>query len=326
MPKNEFGDEVGDEIDRAAAEWVARIDRDPSDPRITQELQQWLGMSSRHRGAFAHARASLAYLDANVALIAGRNDALPPLPVERNSLLSRRRVLWLGGGMAAAAAAAAIGVLVRGTASQTYTAQRGEILNVPLTDGTMVALDTASKIEVRYLAQSREIELVEGRASFDVAKDKTRPFTVTAGGLKVRAVGTSFVVSNTDVQSPEVMVRQGTVDVGSRLELDPVRVGANTRVVGQVLNVMPVDPAEVSRELAWQQGYFELKEATLAWVAKEYSRYSDTRIVISDPKIAALTITGRFLTNNPIGFARAAASSFGLKLDMQGQEIRLLSS
>src|SRR3546814_18654449 len=41
----------------------------------------------------------------------------------------------------------------------------------------------------------RHVELLSGRAFFKVAHNPSRPFTVTAAGKRVRAIGTAFEVS-----------------------------------------------------------------------------------------------------------------------------------
>ena len=308
------------------------------DAEAAHELGQWLAISSRHRGAYAKAQATLAYLDANILSTDDTKESLSSFFAERDLAntgaarhVSRRRLMWIGGGVGLAAAASLAAVMFKTEAPATvYASQRGEILRVPLADGSLITLDTASTVAVRYDNSSRNIELMAGRASFDVAKDKSRPFIVTAASLQVRAVGTSFVVRNTVAGPPDVLVREGVVDVGQQTDSNPVRVGANTRVIasasGPALNVVSVDAAAVSYELAWQRGILEYRDASLAVIAEDYRRYSEMRIIIPDPKISARTISGRFSANDPLSFARAAALSFGLKLNVKEQEIELLSS
>lgn len=65
-----------------------------------------------------------------------------------------------------------------------------------LEDGTTVVLSSGSKLThvLHFDRQQRYIQL-EGKAFFDVAKDKDRPFTVEAGGLTTTALGTSFRIT-----------------------------------------------------------------------------------------------------------------------------------
>ena len=358
MSDDELHNESGGGLDAAAAAWVARADRGALSAEDAEALEQWLAEDSRHRGAYARAQAAFAYMNADLAAAMDEIDMpafapaqpaattpvwttpswpmrawlaqaapIPDAPIP-DAQVSRRRFLWIGGSAGAVAAASVAALALKPEALPiTYSAQRGEIRHISLADGSVVTLDTASTVVVQYLKHRRNVELVTGRALFDVAKDKTRPFTVTAGGLKVQAVGTSFVVRNAVAHAPEVLVQEGIVDVGQQAEKAPVRVGANMRVTasaaGPALHVVSVDPAAVARELAWRQGMLAFEDVSLAVVAEEFARYSDARIIIPDPKLASVTITGLFAADNPLGFAHAAALSLGLTLDIKGHDIRL---
>jgi transmembrane sensor len=63
-----------------------------------------------------------------------------------------------------------------------------------LADGSTVDLNARSSIRVEFSNSERRIELLDGQALFQVAKDKERPFIVRSGDATVRAVGTQFDV------------------------------------------------------------------------------------------------------------------------------------
>ena len=69
-----------------------------------------------------------------------------------------------------------------------------------------------------------------------------------------------------------------------------MRAGANTRVTGYglvKLTKAAVSAAAMARETAWRQGMIAFEGVSLATAAVEFSRYSDTRIVIDDVADAA---------------------------------------
>ncbi len=71
----------------------------------------------------------------------------------------------------------------------------GKEMYVALTDGSMVTLEDNSELRYDEPFQSNRRDIaLSGKAFFKVAKDKTKPFTVTAGGLSTTALGTSFWV------------------------------------------------------------------------------------------------------------------------------------
>src|SRR5271155_194288 len=75
-----------------------------------------------------------------------------------------------------------------------YTTDVGERRSLTLPDGSTVDLNARSSIRIEFSTTERHVELLDGQALFQVAKDKQRPFTVGSGDATVRAVGTQFDV------------------------------------------------------------------------------------------------------------------------------------
>ncbi len=300
-----------------AALWAAKVDAGPLHPDDQAGLDAWLDEDIRHVGAFAQASAHL------TPLMQRDISSVPAVA------LSRRRVVW-GGGIAAAAA----GLLVGGRATlryfgeERYATRVGEMRVVPLNDGSLISLNTQSEVVVRYSKSRRDIDLIQGEALFDVAKNAQRPFVVHAGDTAVRAVGTSFTVRMLPSRPVQVLVKEGVVEV-SRPDIPvapPVRAVADTRAVAPEnapIVAKSIAAAEVERALAWRDGRIAFHGETLGTAADEFARYSDIRIRIDDPSIAGERITGLFLAGDPIGFANAVAVSFDLRVAVGDNEVRL---
>lgn len=65
-----------------------------------------------------------------------------------------------------------------------------------LEDGTTVVLSSGSTLKhTRPFGLQQRLVCLEGKAFFDVAMDKERPFTVAAGGITTTALGTSFRIT-----------------------------------------------------------------------------------------------------------------------------------
>ena len=323
--------ETSAEIDAVAAGWAARVDAAPLDGAAQAELDAWLESDTRRLGAYARARAMLAHAGRLQAFGTGfdpdayksHHQASPSEAVESEIAplqpLVRRRSFLLGGGAAVAASVVAAVGFSWQAAAATYTTRRGEIRLIPFEDGSSMTLNTASTARVKFTATERHVELVEGEAMFDVARDHDRPFVVAAGDMKVRALGTSFTVQRLAARPVQVMVRRGEVEidrVGSGTT--PVqRVAANMRAISTPAGseIVPIAAAEVSRELAWREGMLSFEDMPLKQAADEFARYSDTRIAFADPAIGDETVTGLFAANNPVGFAKSVALSLDLKAD-----------
>jgi len=320
--------ETSQEIDGAAADWAARIDGGALSAAGEGELDAWLAGDPRRMGAFMRMRAVALQSESAKAL---GPDFDPDAFVSAGPLvvatpITRRRMFWLGGAAVAASAVGAIGLGLM-TRATTYDTRIGETCVVTLEDGSIVTLNTASRIRVAFTDTRRTITLEEGEALFDVAKNPARPFFVEAGGTSVRAVGTSFAVKRLSTAPVEVLVREGIVEVRQPAAAGAVRMTANMRMVaGNAATIArPVEIAqtEVDRETAWRTGRIAFEGEPLAQAAAAFGRYSDTRIIIEDPAIGREEITGLFASNDPVTFAKAAAASLELKTTIGPGEIRL---
>ncbi len=313
------------EIDCIASEWAARRCSGFSE-EDQSALNCWLESDPRHLGAYAKAEAVLAQLD---RIGAAGPDALRTMdaPASIGSAFKRRTVL--AGGLAAGLAVTAGGAfwLRRLLAQESYATRIGETKEIVLSDGSMVTLNTDSKVLVHYDKTRRQIQLLQGEALFDVAKNKKRPFVVMAGDTQVRAVGTSFTVKLLPQQPVQVLVREGVVEIKRpRIpQAPPVRLAANTLAVAPPeapISIEPVPHLQVTRDLAWREGRLAFDNETLANAAREFERYSDVQIRLA-PELENQTITGLFVSNDPVGFARAAAISLNLHVEVANREVRL---
>ena len=309
--------ETAADIDDAAASWAARADRGLSAAE-TAQLDAWLRGDVRRSGAYARMTWALMSTEPRQAVPLGR-------PASRST--TRRR--WLAGGGAIAASLAVGGVYLGSQRPASYATRKGEKRVVSLDDGSVITLNTSTRLQVRYTKGRRQIHLLEGEALFDVAKDRDRPFIVTARNAAVRAVGTSFTVTNVRSAPVEVLVREGIVDVAraDQTAQAPARVTANSRAIlagdtGAVA-VAHVDAVELGSDLAWKDGQIVFRGESLADAAAKFGRYSDIGIVIVDPELGAEKVAGVFNANDPVGFAKSMALSLNAKVEIRADVVRL---
>ena len=100
-----------------------------------------------------------------------------------------------------------------------YTTDIGERRSITLADGSTVDLNARSQLRVEFSKSERRVELLDGQALFQVAKDKQRPFIVHSGDATVRAVGTQFDVYRKD-SGTTITVLEGRVAVYSSARAD----------------------------------------------------------------------------------------------------------
>lgn len=95
---------------------------------------------------------------------------------------------------------------------QTICADRGEVLQVVLQDGTHIYLNADSRLVFpgRFTRYNRSVTLI-GEAYFDVAKDKHHPFIVDLNGVSVEVLGTRFNVKAYENEPLQVNLDEGHV-------------------------------------------------------------------------------------------------------------------
>lgn len=306
-------------IDDLACQWAARIERGLDDAE-QETLGRWLDADRRHRGALLRARAALSLLDRGRALGPIEDEAPEPEPAA-----DRRGFLKFGAGGLAAAIAGGIGLRLWPKGMPISTGI-GEIRRLPLDDGSVAVVNSASRLRVAFTRDRRDIELAEGEAWFEVAHNRNRPFTVHAGPVRVQAVGTAFDVRRRDGAS-EVTVTEGTVKLWSTdSEAEPVFVSAGNRArvsdIGGV-ELASLVPAAPDQTLAWRDGRIVLDDMTLAAAAAEFNRYHAEQLVI-DPSLADKQVVGWFRTDDLDGFATASAAMVGGRVERDRNTIRIV--
>jgi transmembrane sensor len=105
-----------------------------------------------------------------------------------------------------------------------YSTAIGDVQTVSLDDGSTVMLNTDTSIRVALTEHERRVQLTQGEAFFEVAKDKLRPFIVYAGEKRVMAVGTKFSVRR-DRDDIQVVVTEGRVNLAASADQELVSPG-----------------------------------------------------------------------------------------------------
>ena len=298
-----------------AAAWLARLHSDERTGQDEAAFRAWLAEDEEHAAAFLHVTA---VWEASASV-----EALPEPQPSRLRKPSRRAVLVGSLAVLAAGAGGAGAWLLSGP--KTYATRVGEQRRVALEDGSSILLDTNSAVRVRMSADRREIELMKGRAHFDVAKDSLRPFLVRAGRQQVIALGTAFDVDREDGHTTIVLL-EGQVAVRplDRLSASPERIMApGDRLMFRRDELARSDRPDLAAMSAWQSGRLIFAQETLLAAAREFNRYNKRQLIIADPALAAMQVSGVYDVDNPEGFARSAGFLLPIATRIDGDTITL---
>lgn len=268
----------------------------------TSDPDQWLDMPS----LLQRAREAQ---DENVV-------TLSPRRMTPRRRTSRAWVARLG----AASLAVALSLMFYVAQDDTYRTGVGEQRTVELVDGSTIELNVRSKIRVHLSKNVREVDLIDGQALFHVAKDQTRPFIVRSGTAKVRAVGTQFDVYRKG-SGTIVTVVEGRVAVlaaAQPLQGESAPAASSFLAAGDQITV-PTDSTsskvalkpirtDVAAATAWVQKRLIFEETPLSKVVEEFNRYNTRRLVIVDPQLQLVEISGVYSASDPdslLGFLRS---------------------
>jgi len=314
-----------------AAAWIVRLHGPHRSPELEAAFRAWLAAHPENGKQFERVTETW---DAGASL---PSEGMPRVPEWREPRRLRR---WTP-------AAALLPLLVCGLAAwgawflwaePTYTTGVGEQRVVRLDDGTRVSLNSGTRMRIDYDDRQRRVMLEGGEAYFDVAHDPVRPFTVTAGDREVRAIGTVFVIRYDDTQTA-VTLLEGKIAIflpatpGNEAEQShrPAAQKSPDELIltpGERVTIHPgrapeVDVPRMEAVVAWRQGEVVLDGTVMADAVAELNRYDKTQLVIDDPRIAALKISGIYQAGNSEEFARAMAKLYDFDILEQPGQIHL---
>lgn len=268
---------VAPDVARQAVHWLLTLQSDASSDaqrrRHLEGLRSWLAQDAAHARAWeriAEVDDHLRSLDTQLAMrtLAGPHS-------------NRRRAVQLAV-LLTAGAGGLLAVRQSGVWTQwsaDLATATGERRDAVLPDGTRLALNTASAVDVRFSSTERLLLLRAGEILVETAADplatasvEARPFRVRTTEGTVRAIGTRFTVRQREGRS-DVAVLQGAV------ELQPTDAPQDTRRLQAgtqghfTRSTSLADGPLREADSAWRKGMLVVDDMRLADFLAELARY-----------------------------------------------------
>jgi len=329
-----------------AADWFCRLNEAKGEAHVTveREFRAWLNADPRHAEAFANVSAAWDVIGDHAAEPEIVNLRQAALSDARSSAQSRWRPSRLPRwGIAAIAGYAAAVLLIAGgyyyfshmqPKGKQYATQIGQREALTLSDNSHVDIDADSAVSIALSRDMRLIHLERGQAYFQVAHDRTRPFIVEVNGQQVIATGTQFNVEainggvRVTLVEGHVVVRKapdsGAADAEEGTIIAKLSPGEQlTDVSGAIARLSHT--ANILGITAWRQGKLIFNNDRLADIVARMKHYSTTEIVITDPSIANLRVSGVFNAGDIPALVDALKRFFPIEAYSDGpDQIRLV--
>lgn len=309
--------------------WSAWLEASPENAQAFDDISRlWEAAGQLDDSAVTRARAEAA---AAATAPAGRDRgtaSAPPAPRTRG----RRATFGWAAGLAAVLVLACTSWLL-GRQAPVALDQRmastaiGEQRQLQLGDGSTIDLDAASEVVVQFSRHARVITLLRGRAYFDVAHEPGREFSVVAGDVTSRAVGTAFAVARRDDGSITVTVAQGRVRVESPASgANPTRLEAASDqqiAYSPALGLAGPEALNAGFATAWRSGTVVYQSEPLARVIDDLNRHSPRPIRLLEPSLAAVEVTGLWQLGDIDAWIDGLAKSLRLDVVVTAEAIEL---
>jgi transmembrane sensor len=286
-------------VARRAVEWLVALQSEAATDPTRRAWQRWREEHPDHERAWRHIEAVNGRLQELASplgsAVAHAALAPPRSPKRREAVRTLAVLLFAGGGVAGVAWLADEDAPWRERLADERTGV-GERRTVRLADGTTVALNTASAIDLRFSAGERRIRLVGGEILVTTGPDgdglAPRPFVVETAQGELRPLGTRFAVRRQS-DATRVDVFEGAVEVrprhggGRTLRLNA---GEQVRFTdGRIADPGPADEAAT----AWTDGMIVASGLRLADFLAELARHRPGRLSY-DPAVAGLRVSGTY--------------------------------
>jgi transmembrane sensor len=310
----EAGQSGGDAERRALADWLTQSKRHVRTHLFMTTLEEELKQLDPHK-------------QIPIPGVVAGSPPCPELPRPRaRPALPRRRFR-----IASAAAAVLLGVavaLISGPAVDYLAGWRhfettiGEQRSVSLSDGSIVQMNTGTRLKARVSDTARDVRLLEGEALFKVARDRARPFTVHTSNAAIVAVGTQFNVYQLRAET-RVSVLEGRVRVSTSHQPSApvIPAGHEIQVRHDGETVSRTSP-DIANTTAWVQRRVVFKQEPLANVVAQFNRYRKTpQLRIEDPVLAARQYSGTFDVDDPRSLEEVLATEADVVLERTDDEM-----
>jgi len=203
-----------------------------------------------------------------------------------------------------------------------HYAPPGVKANLTLQDGSKVILNSGSTLKYinNFESHQRILEL-NGEAYFEVAEDKTRPFSVKTGAVTTTALGTTFLISSYRNEPLDIALLTGKVavdiDLGEKQTINLTKgEGLQIDLSRESIKNVSFDPDKL---LAWTRKTIVFDKVSMFEIKRVLENWYGVKVTFINRPSADLEISGKFddqsLRNVLEGLSHSARFNYQLEKD-----------
>lgn len=185
---------------------------------------------------------------------------------------------------------------------QQISVPKGQRINLSLTDGTEVWLNslTTIKYDPTFNNNNRVVYL-DGEAYFEVKENKHKPFIVKTSKGEIRVLGTKFNVdaySSGDKFVTSLMEGSVALQAGEKnILLKPLQMAALSKTGLKVTQIKNMD------EYSWRNGLITFTDASFEELLQKFEKHYGYKIVVKNPNLNTYRCSGKFRLSDGINYA-----------------------
>lgn len=200
-----------------------------------------------------------------------------------------------------------------------------EVQSIPIPDGTKVDVNLKSTLEYPEIfnKDTREVKL-NGKAFFDVAHNKNKPFIIHTEEIDIQVLGTSFYVHSEKGENiTTVSVITGKVKLTDRVnKSNSITIEKGQKgVFNNKLKVFEIIPTNVN-DYFWKTKTLEFKNTSFEAVVKCINTHYSTDINVSE-KLGKQAIETTFKNNTAEEIIQILQALSDCSISRNGQKIIL---
>ncbi|MDB5116518.1 MAG: fec operon regulator FecR [Mucilaginibacter sp.] len=209
----------------------------------------------------------------------------------------------------------------------TMSTPKGGQYWVILPDGSKVFLNAASSLRypTAFIGKERIVELT-GEAYFEVAHNASVPFKVINKGQAIEVLGTHFNINSYGDESfITTTLLEGSVKVHTKNQEIMLKPGQQSEVNtdSDQHNITLIDNVDIEEVIAWKNGLFQFKAATIKQVMDNAARWYDINVIYKG--MPDVKITGRMSRNVNLSGLIDLLKFEGIKLKTEGKNVTIVN-